>query len=469
MSKDADVIVVGAGAAGLTAGAELRHAGLAVTLLEARERIGGRMFTLRDSNCNAPIELGAEFIHGRPPEIWDLLRSHGIRVREVDGDNWCLRENGAAVCDFFAGVDEILRKMNDRDPDRSFVEFLDKCCPPGKSRHWEEARKWAASYVSGFNAADPAVVGVHWLVREMRAEEQIHGDHSYRAEGGYASLVDLFEQQVNDAGVALHQNTIVESIGWSRDRVEVKARHQNGTESFSAHRVLITVPLGVLQARPGENGAIQFIPDLPKQKQDAIHHLAMGKVIRVTLRFRERFWESLPRDRARHRKTMGNMSFLFSHDDWFPTWWTQSPGKLPWLTGWAPFRCAERLSGKSESFVVEQSLHALHRILAVSVPELEELFEQIYVHDWQDDPFSRGAYSYGIVGAENAEEQLAGPIDCTLFFAGEATDTLGHDGTVHAAIASGRRAAKEIIKASTGGDRQGKEAGNLGSPLRKTS
>ena len=138
---------------------------------------------------------------------------------------------------------------------------------------------------------------------------------------------------------------------------------------LTSGRVLITVPLGVLQASPEEKGAIQVRPELPRRKQDSIRNVIMGKVIRVTLRFRQRFWEGLPKFTDKGSKTMGEMSFLFSHDDWFPTWWTTMPEKSPILIGWAPFHCAERLSGKSESFVVEKSIDTLHRLLGFSTQE----------------------------------------------------------------------------------------------------
>jgi len=444
MSKDSDAIVIGAGAAGITASIELARAGLAVTILEARDRIGGRIFTLLDPECKTPVEFGAEFIHGRPPEIWNLLNRWKIRITEVDGDTWCVNDGQLGRCDFFSEVDQILEKMDDRKPDQSFLEFLEECCrksnlgPPQ-----EEAKKWALSYVSGFNAADPTRVGVHWLVKGMRAEGKIEGQRAFRAEHGYADLIDIFQQQLNDTGVAVQKNTVVENIQWQPGRVQIVVRGPKGTTTFSGSHVLITVPLGVLQARLDENGAIRFIPELPEEKQNAINNVVMGKVIRVTLRFRGRFWKDLPRMRKKSGKTMDGMSFLLSHDDRFPTWWTHE--KQPLLTGWAPFHCAERLSGQSVTFVVETALQTLHRLLGVSVQELETLFEQAYCHDWQSDPFSRGAYSYGKVGGDGMEEALGRPIENTLFFAGEATDADGHNGTVHGAIASGERAAAEML------------------------
>lgn len=145
------------------------------------------------------------------------------------------------------------------------------------------------------------------------------------------------------------------------------------------------------------------------------------------------------------------MSFLFSHDEWFPTWWTALPAELPIITGWAPFRCAEKLSGRSRDYVVQRSLKTLSSLLHVKPHQLESLLDAAYFHDWQSDPFSRGAYSYGKVGSDGAQEALASPLQGTLFFAGEATDTSGHNGTVHGAIASGQRAAREILHSVRGG------------------
>jgi monoamine oxidase len=224
--------------------------------------------------------------------------------------------------------------------------------------------------------------------------------------------------------------------------------------TFAARRLLVTLPLGVLQARAGQLGAVRFIPALPQTKLEALTRLEMGKVIRITLRFRHRFWDTispLPGD----PETLSNMSFLFSNsdsnsqskDDWYPTWWTTLPEKLPVIIGWAPFRSAERLSSQSRSLVIDHALQTLAVLLNLRSEDLAELLDAAYFHDWQADPFSCGAYSYGAVGADGAQKELASPLENVLFFAGEATDTTGHNGTVHGAIASGHRAAQEIIAA----------------------
>ena len=206
---------------------------------------------------------------------------------------------------------------------------------------------------------------------------------------------------------------------------------------------MLTVPLGILKLAPGDKGAIQFDPPLPPEKVKALDKLDMGEVIRVVLQFHERFWENI---RPNSKNTLANMSFLFSEDDWFPTWWTTMPEKYPIITGWAPFLSGRRLSGRDRSFVTQKAIQSLAPALGVNLEIVERSLEGAYVHDWQSDPFSRGAYSYGKVGAGEAQQILARPLEDTLFFAGEATDISGNNGTVHGAIASGKRAADEILK-----------------------
>jgi monoamine oxidase len=439
MTNSFDVIVVGAGAAGLAAACMLSSAGVSVRILEARGRIGGRIFTQTDSELGVPVELGAEFIHGRPPEIWDVLPRGGIAVVEVSGDNWCSKDAQVSPCDFFSEVDEILGRMNMSEPDESFESFLRRCCPDKST----ESKEHALSYVSGFNAADPARVGVHWLVQEMWAEEEVDGQRAFRPRTGYASVVEIFHQQLKLANVDIQLNTVVHSIGWSEDSVEISAAGPQGSINLRAERVLLTVPVGVLQTPTPDVGALEFRPALPEWKLQAIQRIAMGKVIRVVLRFKERFWEGISAKSS--SKSLRSMSFLFSQDQWFPTWWTRMPERSPLITGWAPFRSAERLSGQGRDFVIAQSLQTLSTLLRTPKVKLEELLQAAYWHDWQVDPFSRGAYSYGTAGAASAPEVLGTPVDNTLFFAGEATNGR-HGGTVHGAIASGYRAASEIMK-----------------------
>lgn len=442
MPQITDVVVIGAGIAGLAVAATIGRQGRSVVILEARDRVGGRIWTERDPS-GWPVELGAEFIHGLAPEIWAPLRQSHARIDEVEGDYWC-RNGRILPCDFFEQVHAILKQMSDRSADQSFLDFLEKCCRNGRDSRQQEAKRRALAYVSGFNAADPRLVGVHWLVKAMRAEEQIEGDRAFRCGNGYESLLAIFRALLIKANVSLHAGTVADDIRWAPGKVEVSANAAGERSMFGARRAIVTLPLAVLQASPGQIGAVRFTPALPQEKLEALERLEMGKVIRLVLRFRERFWDKI--SAGQKGKTLSDMSFLFSDDEWFPTWWTTMPKKAPILMGWAPFECAERLSGKNRSFVIDRGLATLSRLLGDSLQSLESCLEEAYFHDWQSDPFSRGAYSYGKVGANRAQELLAHPVDNTLFFAGEAVDTTGHNGTVHGAIASGYRAADQLLR-----------------------
>jgi monoamine oxidase len=445
VSTTPDLIVVGAGAAGLSAAIKVARCGFSVQIVEARSRIGGRMCTVRDPVWKVPIELGAEFIHGLPPELWKPLERCQSDIAEVIGEPWCSLNGRLSRCKFFSSVESILNKMHCRGKDESFLNFLDRRFPESTSSRKQEARKRALAYVSGFNAADPNKVGVHWLVESMRAEEKIAGDRAFRSRNGYDDLLDIFRQELIGTGVRVQTETVVKSIAWSRGRALVTTRQDRKSLRLVARCVLVTLPLGVLQAPVRDSGAIRFSPDLPLKKLEALKTLQMGKAFRVTLRFRTRFWATMRPDKN-SSETLSHMNYLFTQDDWFPTWWTKMPDKLPIITGWAPACSAERLSGKSLSFAVKQALRSLGSALKIRPGALESLLEDAYCHDWQNDPFSRGAYSYGAVGSDGAQRDLGSPLENTLFFAGEATDTTGHNGTVHGAITSGHRAASQILR-----------------------
>jgi monoamine oxidase len=436
-----DVLIIGAGAAGLSAALELSRAGVRVEILEARDRVGGRMFTLHDAMLNHHIELGAEFVHGLAPEIWLPVQQHNLKVTEVHGDLWCSIDGKLDRCNFFAKADKILSAMDDdfadkNKSDESFLDFLVRRFP-GKDH--EEAKQWATGYVSGFNAANPGLVSARWLVDSRRADEQIEGERAFHVAGGYKSLVDILLRELNDLNVDIRLNTIVTGIKWKSGSVEILANGPQPETRFEASRTLVTLPLGVLQS----TGFVRFEPDLPQQKREAMGKLAMGKVVRVALCFRERFWQDL--HGTSDSRSLADASFLFSRDNFFPTWWTQMPESVPIITGWAAAKSAEKLAGMSEPAIIDKAIESLSSLLQVKKSRVESQLTASYFHDWDSDPFSQGAYSYVKVGGEGSQQTLGSPISDTLFFAGEATDISGHNGTVHGAIASGQRAAQEIL------------------------
>jgi len=445
MASQPDVIIVGAGVAGLSAAIELAQAGLGISILEARNRAGGRVFT--DPTSKIPVELGAEFLHGLAPDIWQPIQQHNLKVTEVDGDNWCFRDGKLGPCNFFGDVGKILKKMTDEPPDRSFLRFLAREFPnPKHDPKLEETKAHARNYVTGFNAADPGEVSVNWLAQEMEAEKIIEGDRAFRIGQGYRALIEILLQRLQHVNTPINFNSAAETVRWSRGRVEISGRKSKKQFQLAASHALITVPLGVLLAQPRQKGGLHFAPALPASKKKALEKLAMGRVLRVTLEFKKRFWKDIqPPD---GKKTLANLSFIFSDDEWFPTWWTQMPLEVPFITGWAPFKSADKLSAHSSNFVIDKALATLGRLLQVSRKDLANMLKRAHFHDWQSDPFSRGAYSYVKVGGKNAPRILGKPVDQTLFFAGEATDTTGHTGTVHGAIASGIRAAHEILKSA---------------------
>jgi monoamine oxidase len=147
---------------------------------------------------------------------------------------------------------------------------------------------------------------------------------------------------------------------------------------------------------------------------------------------------------------MERLSFLFSDDEVMPTWWTSYPLLTPTLTGWVGGPRATKLARQSDEAIAGQALDALARVLHVRRGILEARLEAWHLHNWSVDPYACGAYSYVRVGGMDAPVQLGVPVADTLFFAGEATSTDGHTGLVHGALATGARAAREVIAARAG-------------------
>jgi monoamine oxidase len=420
----ADVIVIGGGVAGLQAARELSNAGLKITLLEARDRLGGRIWTL--PRAGYPVELGAEFIHGRPDDILRLVAEAGLRSAPVEGEFISKRAgHWIQSGETWTEINRIFDGISSRAPDQSFLKYVQSVQASAEAKHQ------ALGFVEGYHAADPEKVSVHWLSRTMKAEEAI-GEMSFRLVDGYQGLVRALAERIDRSHCKIHMQTAVVEVSWRRGEVKIAA----GTNQFHAPRAIITVPLSVLKS-----GSIRFVPSLPG-KTAAMELLDTGPALRVSLCFRNRFWES--------RDELRDVSFVFSDDQDFPTWWTSLPLPYPTLTGWAAGSYAAALASHPEAWVVARALKSLGRILEMQIEDLRHLLEDAFVHDWQTDPFARGAYSYALTGGANAAQTLAEPVEQTLFFAGEATDSEGRNGTVHGAIASGSRVAREVERTVIG-------------------
>jgi monoamine oxidase len=437
MVEPTDVIIIGAGVAGLTAARRLAEAGVRVLILEARGRVGGRVWTVHAGE-GLPVELGAEFMHGLPRSTVDLIRAGHLEMREVGGQEWVYVDGQLRqIEDFFSRIKSVLGRMNGRGADRSFANFLDDCFPGD-----EPAKLWGLEYVEGFHGAVAERISAHSLVRARDSETGVDSSRSFRFAQGYGSLLRVLEDALPPDLVSIRLNSVVREVRWAEQDVRVEAQTQSGMVEFSAPRAIITLPLGVMQASPSAPGAVRFEPVL-EQKASALRLLYMGQTIRISLIFSERWWEKIVA-RGHEPGALRNMSFVFSHLEWFPTWWASS---VATLTGWAASRRGERLNGKSGEFIKNKALESLSAVFDIPQPTLESMLQSWHVHDWQSDPYARGSYSYVGVGGESAQAELAAPVAGTLFFAGEATNTEGQHGTVHGAIATGERAAQEILAA----------------------
>jgi monoamine oxidase len=440
VSESVDCVIIGAGVAGLAAAGELRRAGRRVLVLEARERVGGRILTVRHPHVSAALELGAEFAHGEAAETCGLARHAGLMLCETAGESW--RAVGRRLVrqdDLWSGIDRVLARLDaDRDPDRSFLEFLNR--RPGGKRLARE-RTLARGFVQGFHAADTARISERALAESGTIAETMR--HTARIVDGYDRIVDALAAPLADA---IRTGHLVKGVEWSRGaaRIQALARGGGGFQSATT-AVIVTVPLGVLQADTQAEAAIVFTPELPSATRTAIQQLAMGGVVRITMVLKDRVWESpavagLPRG-----GTLDRLGYLHTSNGEFNVWWTLFPLLEPVIVGWSGGPPARALAARGRAAVEDTAVAELASTLGLGRRRLESKLEDLLLHEWDSDAFTLGAYSYATVGGADSSKRLARPIARTLFFAGEAADAQGRTGTVEGAIGSGRRAAQQVL------------------------
>jgi len=417
-----DVLILGGGAAGLAAARKLTVAGVNVLILEARARLGGRIHTLRDSLLPVPVEMGAEFVHGMPGETWEIIHAARLPAVELQMGDEFQNTHGRlrSVHDIFQQMQSKLKQLKNAKPGENFAQRM--------GREITARDEMAYAYVEGFDAAFPNDLSAKaiWDAEQQSHEED--GNRQFRfINGGYQAVVNWLHDACDPAHLRVKLNTPVRMIRWRRGRVEM----DSGDRSYSAPQAIITLPLGMLK----EN-TVKFDPPI-SEKREAIEGLAMGPVVKIILIFREPFWEA--------QDKFKNLSFIYSRHRHVPTWWTFLPVRTAALTGWAGGPAAARLSGKSPKRITALATEALAELTGWNLRMIRAQLLSAHVADWQSDIFSRGAYSYIKAGGEDAARILAEPIDHTLFFAGEATHTQGQSGTVAGALASGYRAAGEVL------------------------
>jgi len=432
-----DVIVIGAGASGLAAARDLSQAGLRVTILEARPRVGGRILTVHDARAPVPLELGAEFIHGEAPETLSVAQAAALTVVElpdlhelVSGGRFLMR------ADYWTAIDrmnkDLARRVAQRGKDFPVSDYLDsKGVPPAR-------RQLLLDFIQGFHAAHPERLSAKALAADASDDgtDDDQLDKQFRIVNGGDALMQWLRHGLDPERVELKLSTVVEEIQWKRGEVRVAGSR--------ARAAIVTLPAAVLKT-----GTVKFEPEI-RAKKRALELIETGHIFKIVLRFRRAFWEEPdflkerrpPRSSEQDGKSV---NFLHAPGAEIPTWWTAQPVRGPVITGWVGGVKAETLLSEEPASRLERSLVALSDILAIPRRELDDNLDAWASHDWRADPFARGAYSYIGVGGIGAPRTLGRPVDGTLFFAGEATlaDKIG---TVAGALASGRRAAREALR-----------------------
>ena len=380
-------------------------------VLEARDRVGGRCWTRRVPGLQIPVELGAEFIHGEAKVTHALLKKAGLTAVDSVREQRELAKGRWRRMNAFAEAQRAARGAADLEPDVSFDAFLAQRRLPAKTK------TFARMMVEGFDAADPRRVSARSIAEEWGGGSL--GAHQPRPQGGYGTLLDWLANSILASGAQLRLGAVVNRVRWQRHVATVSGTFLGERFTAKAPRVIVTLPLGVLQSGP-----LRF-----REKRAALKKLADGPVIRVALRFHTAFWE----------KRAAGVSFFHSPAAPFPTFWTPLPMRAPLLTAWAGGPKAARLTGSSTRKLVDAALASIESVFGKGA---RAQLGAAYAQDWMQDPYSRGGYSYVLVGGEGAREELAAPLDDTLFFAGEATDS-EEAGTVAGALRSGIRAARQ--------------------------
>jgi monoamine oxidase len=411
-----DVVVIGAGMAGITAARDLQRVGLDVVVLEATDRVGGRMHTARDF-CDGPVEQGAEFVHTAEADTWAEVEAGGFDTIRCEPSEGFLMVIGAHRSpELFA--DPSLAAMGDlmseiagwQGPDVSAAEWL-----AGKQLTGP-ARVMADQMVSVHPLGDLHELGMQGL-RDDRVIDLERGT-DWRLAAGYDALPAWIGE-----GVDVRFGRRVNELRWKTD--EVTAVTEDG-EAVVARTAVCTLPVGVLKA-----GAVRFEPDLPAAKWRALAGLEMGAVLKILYRFRERFW---PDDLT-----------MLGCDGPVRLYWTPLYGRsdaAPVLTAYVSGYRARALSALGEPDAAAVGLRDLDRMFPDAAPSA--LVEEWRRVDWLTNADTRGGYSFVRLGGAGSRAALAAADTGALFWAGDATTTTTIAAVVHAAYATGRRAATEV-------------------------
>jgi monoamine oxidase len=413
-----DIIIIGAGCAGLMAMKELLAAGHSVCLLEASGHAGGRIATVIEKGFDMPVETGAEFIHGKLPLTRKLLRKAHIPYQPIEGrmvsvsnGKW---DKGEAHEKHWG---ELMHQLRKQKTDITIRAFLEKYF---SGNEYKGLRNAVQRFAEGFDLADIDKASILSVKKEWQHEEQTQ----YRIPGGYKQLVDYLQNDCLIMKGKLYFNCAARTIDYRRNHVMVTTSNK---KKFEAKRLIVTASMGVLQA-----GLIKFKPGLGAQ-QDAIMQIGFGSVIKILLQFSRPFW-----------KDKGDDAGFFITNEKIPTWWTQLPADNNLLTGWLGGSEAAKRSKQKEAIILRDALLSLSSVFSIEPTLLKKQLVHYKIVRWQDHKYVRGGYSYSTLFSEKAIEILSEPVAGTIFFAGEAIYSGESGGTVEAALQSGLAVAKKV-------------------------
>src|SRR5215472_6202377 len=417
-------VIVGAGAAGLMTARELARAGKKVTILEARDRCGGRIYPLSAQEFGYPAEGGAEFVHGEAPVTRALMREAGLSMAPIEGTRWGVRDGIFSPNESrLAHAAPLHRALSELKTDLPVAEFLKAHF---SNRQYADLRDAVKRMVEGYDAADPDRASTFAL----RDEWMGHGLRQQgRIAGGYGALIKFLASECRGHGVMIHLLSVVTAIEESRGRIA--AYCDNGT-IHEADAAILTVPPPILRdisLPPGVHEKVTVSADI-----------GFGNVVKILLRFATKWWTN-PGGRD-----LSDLSFLISSAR-VPVWWTQHPAEYPVLTGWFAGPRADAVSRLTVSELVTMGLDSLTEIFNLPLHRVTRDLITSQAINWGLDAFARGAYSYATPKTLEAQTALRKLDAGAVFFSGEALYAGRDMGTVEAALANGTETAQAILAA----------------------
>lgn len=422
MNLDADVVIVGAGVAGLSAARLLSECGLDCLILEGGTTVGGRLRTLRKPGWHIPIELGAEFVHGRPGP---LLALDGGALNRVHVAEQRVKVEHGNVQIMDSTWPHFARAMKGAlaGPDRTVAEYLRAASvPPSEQR-------LIRMLVEGYHAADLNLVSAQDIAED--AANTADEFQQFRTADGYDQVLSALVQRLIANRTTLRLGSVVHRVEWSHHAVQAHGQSRDDTFTAHARSCLVTCSLGVLGS-----GNLRFDPE-PAALQRALGRLGMGSVVRLVLRMQRPPWP--------HSPSGIEPTFVHVPGAPFPTLWRETRAGQTHVTAWAAGPQAAPLLGASARTLTDAALQSLAQATSAPVGECHAALLAAHHHDYNRDPLTLGAYSYARPGGRAAARALLEPNDDTLYFAGEALD-LEYPGTVAGALGSGEHAARLLLR-----------------------